>query len=215
MLRKDYFAKILVVFGIATLIASLVDIIVLLVPLQLKFPQWVYYTVQGVSELSLVPIIGVLAIVGGLYLGKSANSKLTIFAERFLAVLCSVFSLGLIVSIVFYTISMNSIENKALAGIKKEAASIKIQVNEYAKKNPQITEERLATKIAEIDTQLLKRTKKTTNDLAKKNIKTMTNLIAYAFVYVLAAILLLKVSLLEAKRMYYNKPEEETTGQQQ
>ena len=93
MLRKNYISKIMIILGVVTIISSFVDFAVLLFPLQLKSSEWVFEISQIIAEKSIIPILGIVIVFGGLYIDKNSDkNKLTLVSESALSLLSLLFS---------------------------------------------------------------------------------------------------------------------------
>lgn len=213
MSRKNYFEKILILFGVITLLTSLVDMAVIVIPLHLSAPQWVFASSQEVAERCIVPIIGIIAILAGFYLGNAENNKVSLNIERYLSIFSILFGVGLVIVTVFYALTINTIENQMISSLKKnsegmknQAMSVYSQVN--AKENV-VPKEELDKYLTSLNKNLALETTSSKNKLLKKNVKTIINLVLFTLVYIFIGILGFKSSDVALKKLRYNKVEPE------
>lgn len=214
-MNKLQLGRILTVFGLATLLASLVDILSVLIPLHLSDPNWVYLTSQDLAERSIIPLLGIILTLTGLYLNNN-QSRVSLNFQRILSVLSFLFGLGLILITVFYTLTLSSIENQVSQSIKQKGESLKKQIAISYMQQQGIKE--TTGKIAipgemrkyftEVDKKVNSEIKSTKMSLLKKNIKTILNLILFAIAYLYTAIATFKVSSIALKQLLIKKEKE-------
>ena len=205
MFKKEYLAKMLVIFGIATLITWTVNFISLLIPFQFKVTKWVFLFSQEISEKSIFPLLGILAIIGGVYLCNSAKEckdskcRCAVWAERLSAAFCAFFFAGLIAVVVVYSLSIKPLQTDVKTQIQGEADKVKAQITMMAQSNPQIKQENLQMGLQDLNIRVTVELKKAKTDIIINSIKILTDLVLSAFVYLMFAIYLLKMSLLKNK----------------
>jgi hypothetical protein len=205
MLKKEYLAKIFVVFGAATLITWVVNIISLIIPFQFTVVKWVYLVSQEISEKSIFPFLGILAIVGGVYLCKSAkeaqNSKCKCagWSTNLCALFCTFFFAGLVTMAVIFSLSIKPIQNDIKTQIMSEANNVKTQITMMAQANKNVKQENVRLGLQDIDQIANQEIKKATKDVIINSIKILIGLILFALVNLISAIYLIKMSLFKNK----------------
>lgn len=198
MLKKEYFAKILISFGIITLFTSIVNIISLLIPFQFKVAQWVYLFSQEISEKSIFPIIGILAIIGGTFICNFAKKcqeskcKCAVWAERLSAVLCLIFFTGLVTLAFVYTFNIKTLQNDVKTQIQGEEQKVKTQIAMMVQNNPNIKQENLQKGIQDLENKAASELHKAKKNIIINSIKILAGLISFAFLYLISAIYLFK-----------------------
>ena len=201
MFKKEYLAKMFVIFGIATLVTWVVNFISLLIPFQFKVTRWIYLLSQEISEKSIFPLIGILAIIVGTYLcnsakeGNGSKCRCAVWAERLSAVLCMVFFAGLITMAIVYSLSIKPLYGDIKTQIMGEADKVKSQISMMAQSNPNIRQENLQRGLQELDKRVNMELKKAKKDIIANSIKILVGLIAFAFTYLMFSIYLIKMSL--------------------
>ena len=201
MLKKEYLAKLLVVFGVATLITWIVNFVNLIIPFQFKVVKWIYIISQELSEKSIFPLIGILALMGGVYLCSAAKEsqgskcKCAVWAARLSSVLCIVFFAGLITMTVVYSLSIKPLQNDVKTQIMGEADKVKSQIPMMVQANPNLPQENLQRGMDELNTRVAQELKKAKRDIITNSIKILVGLISFALVNLVFAIYLIKISL--------------------
>lgn len=198
MFKKEYLAKMLVIFGFATLVAWIVNFISLLIPFQFKVAKWIYLLSQEISEKSIFPLIGILAIIGGTYICNSAKEskcRCAIWAERLSAVLCMFFFAGLVTIAIVYSLSIKPLYLDVKTQIMGEADKVKSQIAMMIQSNPNIKQENLQRGMQELDKRVNIELKKAKKDIITNSIKILVGLISFAITYLMFAIYLIKMSL--------------------
>lgn len=219
MNKKNSFANILVVFGLMTLLTSLVDLLVILIPLHLANSQWVYAISQDISERSIISIIGVIAIVAGLLI-RNKDTAITLNFERILGIFCFSFSFLLIILTLLFTLSLHSIQiqladsyKQKNEGLKKQVIISYVQTNvsngkiskAQLKRNKIPVSKELKTYLSILDKNLKFEIKEANVELFKKNVKTILNLILFAIVYIFTGITIFNSSSMNLKKLSYAK----------
>lgn len=202
MFKKEYLAKMLVVFGAATLITWVVSFISMLIPYQFKVAKWVYLFSQEVSEKSIFPLIGILAIIGGVYICNSAKKesgeskcRCALWAERLSSILC-LFLFALLVSVtIMYCFSIKTLKADIKSQIMGEANKVKAQISMMVQTNPQLAQGNLQKGLQELDKRVNDELKKAKRDIILNSVKILVGLISYAITYLIFAIYLFKLSL--------------------
>jgi len=197
MLKKEYFSKMLIIFGVATLVTWVANFISLIIPFQFKVAKWVYLLSQEISEKSIFPLLGILAIIGGVYIcnfAKESKCKCAVWAERLSAVFCIFLFTGLITMAVVYSLSIKSLHNDIKNQIMGEANKVKSQVAMMVQSNPGIKQENIQSGMQELDKRVNLELKKAKKDIIINSIKILLGLISYALVSLMFTIYLFKVS---------------------
>jgi len=216
MLKKEYLAKLFVIFGVTTLIAWIVNFIVLIMPFQFKVLKWVYLLSQELSEKSIFPLLGILALITGVYLCTSAKEeggglkcKCAVWAERLSAVLSMVFFAGLLTMAVVYSLSIKPLCLDIKNQIDDEAAKVKSQIAMMSQSNPNIQQENIEKGIQDIDKRVVVEIKKANKDIVVNSVKILVGLISFAFAYLIFAVYLIKISLFKNKCCQLNTENQE------
>jgi hypothetical protein len=203
MFKKEIIGKLLAVFGVATVIASLVDLASIMLPLQLRNNQWVYQTVQSVSNISIIPLIGIISFVIGYYLIFSRESNALILLERLSSGVCSLFVVLLTALTLLFSMSINSVENSMVTQIKNQADKVKQQITAYVQQNQSIPKAKLQNKIKEIDAGLVLQVNSVKKNILKNNIKILVNILSYLVAYIIFAVILFNSSVTTRKKLIY------------
>jgi len=190
-MNKQQLGRIFVIFGLATLLASIVDIAIVLIPLHLSDSNWVYLSSQDLADRSVIPLLGLIIILAGLYLNNDQKSRLKLNSEKCLGIFSFIFGLGLILITVFYTLTLSSIETQVSQSLKQKGENVKKQIviSYLQQQGIKPTSEKLAIPkelekyFKEIDKKVAAELKIEKKSLLKKNIKTVLNLILFAFAY--------------------------------
>ncbi len=207
MERKNIIAKILIVFGLATLLTSAIDYATLLLPLHLSNSSWVYGIVQKASELAIIPALGVIITLCGFYLNDK-NNKLMLNMERLISVFCFSIGIGFLIMLLLYALNIKAVENHMVNNITKSASGIKQKITTIYDSKKDLT----AQDKAKIDEYLKNveekgnlQIKSTKNTLLKQNVKTVFNLVLFILVYLFTGILGFSYSGKELKRLRISK----------
>ncbi|MEI8388699.1 MAG: hypothetical protein WCG23_02315 [bacterium] len=204
MSKKEYLAKIFVVFGITTLITWIVNFIILIIPFQFKIAKWVYLFSQEVSERSIFPLLGLLAVVGGTYLCNSAKEskcRCAVWAERVSAVLSIFFFAGLVTIAVVYSLSVRPLLADVKTQILGEADKVKSQIVMMAQSNPSIKQENIQNGLQDLEKRVGMELAGAKNDIITNSVKIIFDLLAFALAYLILAVLLIKMSLLKETKV--------------
>lgn len=219
MSNKNYFSNILIVFGSMTLFSSLADLLAIMIPLHLANSQWVYAVVQDVSERSIMPIFGIIAILAGLLI-KNKDSAISLNTERILSAFCFLFSVGLMVLALLFTLTLHPMENQLSDSYKQKNESYKKQVvMSYVQANignGKISKSDILNKkipinkevkdyLGKMDKNLALEIKAVKIDFFKKNIKTILNLLFFAFAYVFLGITGFNMACKDLKKLSFEK----------
>jgi len=194
----------ILIFGAATLLASFVNNLALLIPLRTDSPQWIYSTAGSISETCIIPLIGLLALITGFYLSVSENSKAVLLFERITAGICATIALFLLISTLMFSLSVSQVENNMVNQVKVKGENLKKQVTAYAQGNSEVSAEQLNQSISNIDDTLLIQVRELNSNFLKTNVKILINNFAYITAYSLFGIILCLASLKTAKNL---KPE--------
>jgi|GEM_PF-6726466 len=203
MLKKEILGKLLVTFGIATILASLVDYASLLLPLHLGNTHWVYSVVKSVSEISIIPLIGITAIIAGFYMIIPKENQIVIVFERIMSGACALFAIFLIVLTFLFTISLDSVGNRMVSQVKEQGEQLKQQITVFKEQNPEIDEKKVQQSIKRIDENLLIKVKSVNNKFLKANIKIFINLLAFMAAYIIFSLILFNTSIITRKKLLY------------
>ncbi len=203
MFKKEILGKLLFIFGMATFIASLIDIASLLFPLRLGSSQWVYSLVRTISETSIIPMIGILSMISGFYLVVSRENRIVFVFESISTGVCASFALFLIILTLLFSVSFSSVENKMVSEIREKGETLKNQLTAYARENPEVTGEELDKSIKKIDVNLLNQVKSVNKSFLKSNVKIFVNIFVYIAAYILFSLILFKTSIITRKKLYY------------
>ncbi len=202
MLKKEYFAKMLICFGIGSLIAWIASFVALIMPFDFKTVKWVYLFSQQISEKAILPLFSIIAIIGGIYLcqseqKESKNSKCiyAIWTERFLAVLSLSFFVGLVSLSIIFSTSIKPIYSEVKTQINEEANRVKAQISIMTQTNPNIVQENLKKGLEELNQKVNQELKKAKKDITVNSVKILISLIVFALIYLKFAIYLMKISL--------------------
>ena len=204
MSKKEYLAKIFVVFGITTLITWIVNFIILIIPFQFKIAKWVYLFSQELSERSIFPLLGLLAVVGGTYLCNSAKEskcRCAVWAERVSAVLSIFFFAGLVTIAVVYSLSVKPLLADVKTQILGEADKVKSQIVMMAQSNPNIKQENIQNGLQDLEKRVGMELAGAKNDITINSVKIIFDLLAFAMAYLILAVLLIKMSLLKETKV--------------
>ena len=200
MSKKEYLAKILVVFGITTLTTWIVNFIILIIPFQFKIAKWVYLFSQELSERSIFPLLALLAIVGGTYLCNSAKEpkcRCAVWAERFSSVLSIFFFAGLVTIAVVYSLSVRPLLADVKTQILGEADKVKSQIVMMAQSNPNIKQENIQNGLQDLEKRVGMELAGAKKDITINSVKILFDLLAFALAYLIFAVFLIKMSLLK------------------
>lgn len=199
MLKKERFSKMLVIAGTSVVLVSLVNLITLLIPFDLNNPKWPYLASMEVAGASFFPILGILILIGGVYLcsaSKEKGCRCAVWAERLSAVFCSLFFVFLFSTIIFYSLSISGLVNDAKTQINSEVEKVKNQIMMMAQQNPQINPENVQKGMKNLEERAQQEIKKAKTDITKNSVRIIFSLLVYAFVYLISAVYLFKNSVL-------------------
>ncbi len=205
-LKKNVIGKLLIVFGIATLIGTAADYFAILFPLHLRNNQWVYSTVQKCSDSSIIPLLAILLLIIGFYLLNEKENKALLLFERSTATICALFTMFLVVLTLLFSISFSSVENNTISKIKNEGQKAKAQLAYIIEKNPNITPEQtkqIQKNIKKIDKVLIYKVKQIKTSFVITNTKILINLLAYLLAALYFTLSLFKTSALTRKNLIY------------
>jgi hypothetical protein len=206
VLKKEYLAKMLVMFGVVALFNSIISIIVLAIPFQFKVPKWVFMFSQEISERSIFPILAILVLIGGVYICNSAKEckeskcRCAVWAEKLSAAFCIIFFTGLITIAFVYTFNLKALQSDIKTQIQGEAEKVKTQITMMIQRNnPQIEQENVQNGIRELNERAAMEIKKANKSIIINSIKILAGLISFAILYLITAIYLIKISISENK----------------
>lgn len=211
-MNKKQLGKIFALFGFATLLASLTDILMVLIPLHLSDKNWVYGSAQELSERSIIPLLGIMFILAGKYM-QDDNSQWKLHCARLLGAFTFLFGLGLIIVTVFFTLTLSSIDNQVAKTIKDKGETLKKQVAISYLQQQGIKEtsgkvvipKEMTTYFSKIDEKVKVETKSTKNALLKKNIKTVLNLFFFTVAYIFVGIITFTSTSMALKQLKFSK----------
>jgi len=210
MERIKYLNKVLIIFGVATLLTALVDLSTVIFPMHLSVSQWVFSVGQSIAERSLIPILGIISILAGCYLTNQDNNKLLLNIEKVLSVFSILFGICLIFITIFYALTINNISSKSISTLKQQYESVKakaqsayIQMNTLNK--VVIKKQELDNYVKKLGDNLTYQIESTNQLLLKQNIKTLFNLVLFIFVYFMTGILGFKSSNTTLIKLRFNK----------
>lgn len=203
MFKKEIIGKLLLVFGITTIIASLADFASLLLPMHLGNSQWVYSTTERLSETSIIPLLGLLSMVSGFYLIVPKENKAVLMFERVSASVCALFAALLVIFTLLFSMSVGSVENNMVSNVKGKAEKLKNQIIAYSEQAPEVNKEEINKSIKKIDESLVLQTKSISKSLLKNNLKIFTNILSYIIASVIFSLILFKSSVITRKKLYY------------
>jgi len=205
MFKKEYLAKLFVIFGVATLITWIVNFVILIIPFQFKVLKWVYLLSQEISEKSIFPLLAILAIITGVYLCTAAKEEkglkcnCAIWAKSLSAALSIVFFAGIVTIAVVYSLSIKPLYFDLKTQINDEANKVKSQIVMMAQSNPNLQKENIERGMQDIDKRVSEEVKKAKKDVILNSIKILTGLISFAFAYLIFAIYLIKILVFKGK----------------
>ncbi|MDD3013968.1 MAG: hypothetical protein PHC34_09730 [Candidatus Gastranaerophilales bacterium] len=222
-MKQKYIANILIIFGLVTFLASLIDMSIILFPLNLSSPDWVYLSTQQISDRIVVPMLGLVMILLGFYFSCFKDEFIKIRLEKTIGIISFVIGLGLIISSLFYVLVLNSIENQVIMSVKQKNENIKKQIaisyiqQNLAKQGITIEEglknknipmpKEVKSYFEKIDKNLKIEIKSTKLSLLKKNIKVIFNQILFIIAFLYIGINSLKLANFEAKQLILSKTE--------
>lgn len=180
-IRNTEVSKVLIWFGAIVLIISLIDLFVIVFPLHLSDPEWVFNVTQGVITSILAPILSIALLLCGFYFNKNAvTSKKLLNTEKFVGLMSLLFAIALFTNLIIYSLSMKAYETKLVSTIQTQQETVLKQLDAY-KKSPQlnIPESVYKNKVDEINQAALNQIKGTKRALLKKNIKSIIEMILY------------------------------------
>ena len=203
--KKEYLAKLLIVFGIATLVTALVNIIAIVIPLDFKVVKSVYLLSGEIAEKCIFPILGILAIVGGTYLCETAKEekgskcKCAVWAKRVSAVICAGFFAGLVTVSFVYAFNISALQNDIKNQIKGEGDKAMGQMAMMIQQQPGMKQENIQAQLKDLEQRITTEQKRAKKEIIINSIKILVSLISFAIVYLVSAIYLVKMSASESK----------------
>jgi hypothetical protein len=203
MFKKEILGKLLFIFGVAALIGAVTDIGALLLPLHLGDVQWTYQITKALSGACLVPILGILAMIGGFYLISAKESKFVILFEKITASISALFAVFLIIITLLFSMSLNPVENQMVSNVKAQGENFKKQITEFAAKNPGIPREKINASFQKVDQTLVLQVNSLSKSFLKDNIKIFINIIAFIVAYILFSLILWKTAIITGKKLRY------------
>jgi hypothetical protein len=222
-MKQKYIANILITFGIVTFLASLLDLLFVLIPLHLSSPDWVYLSTQGISDRIVVPLLGLVITLLGLYFSNFKNELIKINLEKLIGIISFILSFGLIIGSIFYILVLGSVENQVITSVKQKNENIKKQIaisylqQGYAKQGIPVRQEIEGKNIPmpqemkkyfdKIDKNIKMETKSAKLSLLKKNIKVILTQILFIIAFLFTGMSCLKLAKVEAKQLALNKAE--------
>jgi hypothetical protein len=213
IMNKKQLGKIFAIFGLTTILASMTDIIMVLIPLHLSDKNWVYGSAQEIAERSIIPLLGLIILLAGKYMFSDENSKLKLNCERLLGAFSFIFGLGLILITVFFTLTLSSIDKQVTDSIKQKGENLKKQVAISYLQQQGVKEttgkiaipKELQKYFTEIDTRVKSETKSTKKTVLKKNIKTVINLLLFVIAYIFIGIITVNSANIALKQLKFKK----------
>jgi|GEM_PF-2194415 len=222
-MKQKYISNILITFGLVTFLASLVDILVILIPLNLSNSEWVYLSIQSISDRIIVPMLGLVMILLGLYFNNFKNESVKITIGKSIGIISLVIGFGLIISSLLYVLVLGSIENQVMTSVKQKSENIKKQIaisymqQSFAKQGIPLEQGLKNKKIPmpkemkgyfeKIDKNLKIELKSTKLSLLKKNLKVIFTQILFIIAFLYIGISSLKLAKVTSKQLTLNKTE--------
>lgn len=202
MSKKRTLSKILIIFGLITIITALADLAVIILPPYLSNPEWTYGIGQQIADRSIIPILGAIISFIGFYINNTENGKLSFHLERSLGIFNVLFSIGLVFTILLYTLSMNAIQNNAVQALKEKRNNVVAEIDRISSQNQEV-KKKADDFIVKLDSELNSKIKSTKKSLIKINFKTLVNLILFAFIYLFTGVLTIKQANLDLKKLKF------------
>lgn len=177
--------KVLIGMGAVTLITTMVDYFALVFPTSIKNPQWVFGVTQSISEISVMPAIGLIFLLLGIGFAKDKMNEAPLnIVEKGAGILSLLFGLGFATCALMYAISAGGVENTIVENLKNANTQVKEQLNKaYDNYKAQIDESRLEElneafkkRTEEVDEQMMMSINQTNSKMQKTTFKTMLNL---------------------------------------
>jgi hypothetical protein len=190
-MTKDIVSKILICMGFVILAASLVDYSVLVFPANLNSAVWINSVAIQISERSIMPIIAIVSVFGGLLLLKTKpENNLINPAVKILGVFSLFFSMGLLITAIMYGITMNKVEDQAISGIKKQSQEYQAKISSFYEFNKsKISSDDYNKYLDKLDQSLISKINAINTSYLQINIKTILNLLFFAILYAFTGVL--------------------------
>ncbi len=184
-MNEKKLGKILIGMGIIALLTTLVDYFAITYPLNLGSKEWVFSAANSISDLSIMPAIGILFLLIGLYFAKErTNENVFKYIERGTGILSLLFAVGFAGCALLYAISSPGVESNIISSLKATNAKAKEQLNQfYVVNKAKIDEKRFEEHLEKMDEQMMLKINQTNNTIQKATFKTMLNLIFFGILY--------------------------------
>jgi len=205
--KNGYLAKILLCFGLVTLLTSMIDIITTFIFPDFGNVQWLNTNIQELSEQSIMPALGILFILIGINLYNYIKfSRFWLNIEKIFGILNFLFVLCFSIIIIVYFITIAPVQNNAIMSINKQTNTVKSNINQVYNSNKSIiSKQRLGESLDNVNKTNLQQVKLTKSILLKNNVKTLINLILFTLIYLMMGIISFKSANLEinSKKVHF------------
>lgn len=199
----------LILFGGAIILSSLLGFYNLLTPLYVKSPDWVFQVSQEIAGIIILPVFGVLTILIGLnFSGLIKNKKFIISTRAVLGTVCFVIFCFLSINSAFYGISMNAARNNSIEYLKMQSSEAKQRLaSVYNNNKNEIPVAEYKVALEEINDDLIARINYVNVNHIKINIKTLLTLLTFTFVYLITSIKIFSLDKLffKKRKIQYEK----------
>lgn len=171
-----------------------------MIPLNLRSKEWVFAITQSISELSIMPALGMVILLLGISLVREKqNDKVLNITEKTTGILSLLFAVGFAGSALLYSISVGGVENNIVDNLKTQAEAAKKQVSTkkeqldslYEKYKEKVNQEKYDTAVKtldnvveNVDTQMMVKINQANSSIIKATFKTMLTLLFFAVLHV-------------------------------
>jgi len=213
--NKNYIGKIFVLLGLTCIITTLTDLCVVVLPPHLSNPEWVNKITTLIADKSIIPSIGVLFILAGLFIKKQyeGESKGILIKQQLVGAFSLLFGIGLMISTILYSLSVGTVESNQISFAKQKAEQAKIQIEkQVAKIKVQIPEEQQEklkkeknNQIQKLNVQLEQYIEAINKQSLKSKIRVLVNLVSFIIIFIFTGVFSFFTSLKQLKLLKFNK----------
>lgn len=200
--------KILIGMGIITFITTIIDYYALAIPINIKSKEWVFSVTQSISDLSIMPVLGMIFLLLGLHLiREKTNENIVNNIEKVTGILSVIFAVGFAGCALMYSISVGGVEKNIVDSLKANNEAAKVKLNTiYDQYKARVDQEKFDMVVENLDEQMMVKINQANSNLTKATFKTILTLIffsllhLYIFLKIFALIDFIKYRILKLKK---------------
>jgi len=168
--------------GAITLLTTLIDYSTLVIPLNLRSKEWVFSVTQSISDISIMPVLGIVFMLAGIFFLREKEEEVLLNnIEKGAGILSLIFAIGFSGCAVMYAISAGGVENNIVENLKAKTTAAKEQLSQlYEANKEKIDQVKYTEYVESIDKNMMMQVSQTNSSIKKSTFKTMLNLLLFS-----------------------------------